>query len=1064
MPETIENIITPTKEIESEPQQEAEPQSEEKKSSAIRKKVEKLARMLMLSTTLSMGPDIVAQIADKERGLHQMQEDALSKLSDKEKAMELMPNWAGFIFENIEYIKNKPYLKDLIYYACQHTPAVVLRHFQKIQDMPFSDEALRMATAELLGDSYGVGIVFEYAHLLSGKPYAQEILTKAAGKNPVETIGSFDKWKNVSTEPDEILQIAVRENIARQPYVNLDYVDTLSHLENFRDIIEKSVRECEQPSIHRFMGLKKYFGEDWVKNLFLETLAKDNYGNVFSFANILMEVPWGRDLLRERAVKGPAEVIIYFNDLRPLENSREILKNAVSKTMDKDSGTILLYFKEIEKYLDNPEEVLKNSAQKCAASGSAHTVLMQAGMFKDKSWALETIKEAAQRDPTEAMRNYERFKDISGAEDIIRGAAYRTIETGTQTAVVFYSAKKIQSKPWFLDVIDRAAKQDPRNAVALGHEYIEISGTNTIFREAAQKLIYEEPNVVAENLLKSQEHLKGLPWFNEMLSGAARADTLNSYMYYHYGSGSYISSYPDTPIDQDEIRSIDKTKKIFKDADPQLAKIFEQIYKEAGIYKEGRVRVFDWADNVKLFIPGILAGEIEIQDCFDLAANEQKFFDAMIDKISDPIYANNTGFKAMLRNKALRFVSEINGRHEMTDNERFALVEQFDAKKLYWIIINGEEELFTSSFNGLFDRLVKKMASESISGDKLLSQIGHANFRIFIKLCASYNRLNDFLSTMDKEAAIELMNDFIGGLEKEKKPVEQAVAIVDTISAIDDSSMIAKVTEKLKNEHQAASLRNDTTTKNLYSLMASILSTKSQDAWLKELHEKYPLPDLSEIRSAELFNRNGVNIQQHFFYDDKDGHASFANFAATYRKAAGWHFEDMESYIRISSATDGKRVIIYANKPASSTEGTKNISELIKKEKIDTIVIVHRGHSYHAMDTIRQIPPSAKIVSLGSCGGYRNIMSVLEKASQAHIITTKGTGTMTVNDPLLKMINDRIKLGQDVVWQDVWNKAQGYFKGNSMFQNYIAPNKNLGLLFLKAYEDLQRRDKAADKK
>ena len=43
---------------------------------------------------------------------------------------------------------------------------------------------------------------------------------------------------------------------------------------------------------------------------------------------------------------------------------------------------------------------------------------------------------------------------------------------------------------------------------------------------------------------------------------------------------------------------------------------------------------------------------------------------------------------------------------------------------------------------------------------------------------------------------------------------------------------------------------------------------------------------------------------------------------------------------------------------------------------------------------------------LGSCGGYNNLNEVLNISADAHIISSKQVGTKTVNEPILKAMNN----------------------------------------------------------
>jgi hypothetical protein len=52
------------------------------------------------------------------------------------------------------------------------------------------------------------------------------------------------------------------------------------------------------------------------------------------------------------------------------------------------------------------------------------------------------------------------------------------------------------------------------------------------------------------------------------------------------------------------------------------------------------------------------------------------------------------------------------------------------------------------------------------------------------------------------------------------------------------------------------------------------------------------------------------------------------------------------------------------------------------------------------------------------------------------------------------MLNNDILTGQDIEWNEFWQKARLKLGENEDFENYVAPNKNLGVMFLKAYNKI----------
>jgi hypothetical protein len=113
--------------------------------------------------------------------------------------------------------------------------------------------------------------------------------------------------------------------------------------------------------------------------------------------------------------------------------------------------------------------------------------------------------------------------------------------------------------------------------------------------------------------------------------------------------------------------------------------------------------------------------------------------------------------------------------------------------------------------------------------------------------------------------------------------------------------------------------------------------------------------------------------------------------------------------------------------------------------------VVHRGHSYWVKYTIRQIKPAAKIVLLGSCGGYNVIHEVLTHSSDAHIVASKQTGKLYINQPFLNILIEKIRNGSNIEWIPFWAEFKAKAGKIEGFEDYIPPYKNLGAIFIKAY-------------
>jgi hypothetical protein len=157
------------------------------------------------------------------------------------------------------------------------------------------------------------------------------------------------------------------------------------------------------------------------------------------------------------------------------------------------------------------------------------------------------------------------------------------------------------------------------------------------------------------------------------------------------------------------------------------------------------------------------------------------------------------------------------------------------------------------------------------------------------------------------------------------------------------------------------------------------------------------------------------------------------------------------------SSTNG-RVSIYANAPLNEKEeldlkAQDSLTAYLSEKQITPSIIVHRGHSYYANHTVASIDSSAKLVLLGSCGGYQKLAAVLSRAPETQVIASKQIGKGVINAALLSQIAETLEKGQDIVWRALWKQMNVQLKGaaKTSFQDYIPPYKNIGLMLLKTY-------------
>lgn len=459
--------------------------------------------------------------------------------------------------------------------------------------------------------------------------------------------------------------------------------------------------------------------------------------------------------------------------------------------------------------------------------------------------------------------------------------------------------------------------------------------------------------------------------------------------------------------------------------------------------------------NTKAYVllDKIMNREISIADADAIGKDKKKYFNALLETRAKKNPLAEISLDRELNYEALEFVREVNHLHEFSDPKiRFKIVNNLNAEELYTLLVYSEDEIFTSSFNGIYERFVSRMKNQSISGFVLLENVGFNRFRTFIKMISYYGKLNEFLASMTSEEKDIVLRKFIKGISNSKNKLEDAVSIANAISVIEDKDILKIFEDELYKLLQANNI--DADSRLIYSLLVKLFNPKVQThySFFDSVANLYHTPPIDKISINALLGIDGKNVQNHFFYDDDDGVASFNSFKNTFNNS-NWHIIDKGEYIIIQS-TNGI-VKIYANKPAKDETAWYYVDKEMKQLGEIAEIIIHRGHSYYVEESIEKIPKSSKLIILGSCGGYNRLSQLLNKSDNAQIISTKQIGSMGVNNPLIFKMAEKIRKREDLDWATYWNDLKTYFrdKGTSkkQFKDYVPPHQNLGAKFIAAY-------------
>jgi hypothetical protein len=678
-----------------------------------------------------------------------------------------------------------------------------------------------------------------------------------------------------------------------------------------------------------------------------------------------------------------------------------------------------------------PEAVLRQAVeaafQKDAPWAYTETAIRTFDLYKDRPWATKAIDPFVTREAANILLNAERFAGWN------REWTIKAIErTASQTPrLVLGEIKRLAAidAAWAKTLATTAAS----SASGLAFSYAE--GLVAVDPQWARELLQEGAKTFPQAAIRAVQSYLTQPWGPNLFAEAVLREP------------QWVVGIAATPKDGQPV--LDALRQAKTPPVRMLAEIATSPYE-----REIKVRM-------GVFMDDLAAGRRTLDEAARISGDDHAYFQALVVlKLAQP---QSPAVEVALKDHALTLINVVN-QYEQPTAVRFRPAEHLTAQELYALLTYTDVEIFTSSYRGLFERMVARMERENLTGDQLLAQVDYLRFNLFMKSAASFNHIDKFLATVPSAVArwallTRCMED-MG--QPTPEVMTQAMTAAEVIEASLDVQSLRLIRDVITSEYQRAEQEQNRHAMAIYGLLAAQLDRRVaadlRTPTLVALATRYRayFPDFKVLAGAKIFP-HGQNIQQHFFYNDDDGKRSFSSFLAQYQRDRAWQVADQDSYVRISTTTGGKLLELYANRPdeAAGVDDYTRMTETLRHIEQDHNVlpgaIVHRGHSTYVDVSIDRIPPTAVLIFLGNCGSYGQLDMVLSKAPGAHIITTKGIGSFTINDPLLKALNEYSLRGKDVVWAEFWKHVESALGSNPRFVDYIPPDKNVSVLFLRAY-------------
>jgi hypothetical protein len=451
------------------------------------------------------------------------------------------------------------------------------------------------------------------------------------------------------------------------------------------------------------------------------------------------------------------------------------------------------------------------------------------------------------------------------------------------------------------------------------------------------------------------------------------------------------------------------------------------------------------------FSLAISENRISKDEIIQLILSPPDYYHAMVEEIirlhndPDPQTSNYLQQPIAELNKEIAyifFIDEINNLHELPEKTRFKSISSLPPIDLYFLLIAGGNQMYTSSFLYVFKRFLHEADKEGL--EKFFDRIGYYQFDQFISNISVYGLVHELVHYLQEEKFAGLLIQYLDRLHNTQLSDNEIVLNGMTISEVlYEIRNYPKLNALLVTELEKPASQYD------------ILLQRMNKGFLDILMDKrdYNTDQAYDVLSMDQLKKNGVIVQAWFFFDDEDACISFASGTALFNNKS-WYKTDFGNYVVFSSRI-GNKVKVYMNKPKSDVgydEAQTEMLNAIREQGYEVTCYIHRGHSYHFYKSLSKMTSSARFVFLGSCGGYNEVLKIFQLNPNVHLIVSRHTGSRLINDQVLERITRAMVNNKDIKWDALWREFNARFRTiqeKDLFSSYIPPNKYTGVKFIR---------------
>ena len=175
------------------------------------------------------------------------------------------------------------------------------------------------------------------------------------------------------------------------------------------------------------------------------------------------------------------------------------------------------------------------------------------------------------------------------------------------------------------------------------------------------------------------------------------------------------------------------------------------------------------------------------------------------------------------------YIDEINMLHESPDNVRFKILEKLSPRELYFLLVGGTGQLYTSSFLYVYKKLMTATEKEGL--DNFLSSVEYYQFGQFVTNVSVYGLADDLVEHLHPEKFAELMGDdfkkILSTQLTDNEVVLKAMAMSEILYEIKRQPVVQRILLGQVSAFERSKQQKDVMLQRLFTGFKSILMNKT---------------------------------------------------------------------------------------------------------------------------------------------------------------------------------------------------------------------------------------------